>query len=150
MISWENLSAPLNLAPMTWPKFKLIESSEFLLSWLLLHLKTFIYTNYWFQRVLRFVSQFGKISTRSSLVRLDLWGWWWLYDLDLICTNGKNRQVGVLIAIVYPFLLLRLDTYGRFHIFSCLSIVLVADFMWIHVNLYLDLSRAYAQKRLKC
>ena len=29
--------------------------------------------------------------------------------LNLICTYNKNRLIGVLIAIAYPFLLLRLD-----------------------------------------
>ena len=47
---------------MTSPKFKLIESFQFLLSWLLQHLKTFIYTNYWFQRVLRFAIKDVRIS----------------------------------------------------------------------------------------
>ena len=42
----------------------------------------------------------------------------WIYEagvilmairLNLICTYNKNRLIGVLIAIAYPFLLLRLD-----------------------------------------
>ena len=42
----------------------------------------------------------------------------WIYEagvilmairLNLICTYSKNRLIGVLIAIAYPFLLLRLD-----------------------------------------
>ena len=66
--------------------------------------------------------------------------------LNLICTYSKNRLKGVLIAIAYPFLLLRLDNYVLFCIFSYLQIVLVAEVMRILVNLYLDSSRAYPQK----
>ena len=40
--------------------------------------------------------------------------------LNLICTYSKNRLKGVLIAIAYPFLLLRLDNYVLFCIFSYL------------------------------
>ena len=56
----------------------------------------------------------------------------------------------VLIAIAYPFLQLRLDNYVLSHISSYLQIVPEAEFMWIHVNLYLDFSRAYHQKWLTC
>ena len=33
------------------------------------------------------------------------------YTAYLICTYSDNRLIGVLIAIAYPFLLLRLDNY---------------------------------------
>ena len=39
--------------------------------------------------------------------------------LNLICTYSKNRLIGVLIAIAYPFLPLRLHNYVLFYIFSC-------------------------------
>ena len=51
----------------------------------------------------------------------------WIYEagvilmairLNLICTYNKNRLIGVLIAIAYPFLLLRLHNYILFYIFS--------------------------------
>ena len=51
----------------------------------------------------------------------------WIYEADvilmvirlnLICTYSKNRLIGVLIAIAYPFLLVRLDDYVLFYIFS--------------------------------
>ena len=66
--------------------------------------------------------------------------------LNLICTYSKNRSIGALIAIAYPFLLLRLDNYDIFYIFSYVLIVLMAEFMLIHVNLYLDCSGACPQK----
>ena len=54
--------------------------------------------------------------------------------LNLICSYSKNRLIGVLIAIAYPFLLLRLDNYVLFYIFGYVQIVLMAEFMLIHVN----------------
>ena len=36
--------------------------------------------------------------------------------LYIICTCSKNRLIGVLIAIAYPFLLLRLDNHVLFGI----------------------------------
>ena len=33
------------------------------------------------------------------------------YTADLVCTYSENRLIEVLIAIAYPFLLLRLDNY---------------------------------------
>ena len=37
--------------------------------------------------------------------------------LYIICTYSKNRLIGFLIAIAYPFLLLRLDNHVLFGIY---------------------------------
>ena len=64
--------------------------------------------------------QVGKISTRSWLVRLypEADVILMVIRLNLIYTYSKNRLIGVLIAIAYPFLVLRLHNYVLFYIFS--------------------------------
>ena len=66
------------------------------------------------------MTKVGKISTRSRLVHLHPEAGVILIviRLNLICTYSNYRLIGVLIAIAYPFLLLRLDNYVLLYIFG--------------------------------
>ena len=59
--------------------------------------------------------------------------------INLYLQQSENRGLN---SYRLPILLLRLDKYVLFYIFSYLLIVPVAEFMGIYVNLYLILAEA--------
>ena len=56
-------------------------------------------------------------------------GSWGCCHIDGYTTQSKDQLIGVLIAIAYSFLLLRLDNCVFFSIFSVTYKLLVAEFM---------------------
>ena len=48
---------------------------------------------------------------------------YYMFLFFIICTYNKNRLIGVLIAIAYPFLRLPVHSYALFYIFFASSII---------------------------